>query len=391
MDSEGSIEDSSWRFQALESSALWRSKRMRSDSWRRRFKTRQAVRFLCGAMLEPSTAVRGVESWTESLRATRANPSPSLAEDLDAAILATYGPTFVGSLAKLAQASFSLRTSMPTLITDISKFSEISSVLATQLRRDCSRREQWALRIRGIDFSSLDWMSPRAARGTWTRDHGKQGEERLTIEGQAIDWTTPTAMDSYPFNRSPEQIAAKRSNKKANSPGCRNLVDEAQEWRTPDTGAGGASGKLKQGMSHRETGHAITQMWTTPTVSSTHGAESSEQKKSRNAGGENLQHQSREWGTPTARDHKTGGMQGQLSTQICLFSLTEDQASSINGGGSLPDTRNSPLRLNPMFTEHLMGWPIGSTGFGSVGMEWSLWSQRMRSALYGLVCEAGSK
>jgi hypothetical protein len=39
--------------------------------------------------------------------------------------------------------------------------------------------------------------------------------------------------------------------------------------------------------------------------------------------------------------------------------------------------------------EHLMGWPIGSTGYGSEGMEWSLWRRRMRFALYTLVCGAG--
>jgi hypothetical protein len=396
---------------------------MRSGFLQRASKKSPVLRSLCGATLKPSTADRGVASWMESLRATRANPSRSPVDDLDGAILDTYGPTFAASLARSARASFSLRTSMPTLFTDTSKFSEISKDSATQLRLDCTRREALAHRISGTAFSSLDWMSPRCARGAWTRDNGQVGKERPTLEGQATSWATPQVMDSFPFNRTQEQIAAKRANKKNNSPGCRNLVDEAQMWRTPDTNAGGASDRLKAGETHRENGNAITlrledqvQMWQTPAVdpfrsrsgdrkddagldrqaklwptanAAKGGPESKESKARRKApGGVDLQQAAQEWATPLSRDHKTGGFGAQLSTQISLFSPS-GETTTPGGGNSSSGTPDSPLRLNPNFVEHLMGWPIGSTGYGSEGMEWSLWRRRMRFALYTLVCGAG--
>ncbi len=39
------------------------------------------------------------------------------------------------------------------------------------------------------------WATPRVSRGGYTRDKGKKGNERLTLEGQAQKWPTPTSRD----------------------------------------------------------------------------------------------------------------------------------------------------------------------------------------------------
>mgnify|MGYP002129194793 CR=1 FL=1 len=48
--------------------------------------------------------------------------------------------------------------------------------------------------------------------------------------------------------------------------------------------------------------------------------------------------------------------------------------------------QTSPRRLNPLFVEWLMGWPLGWTVPGSPlpETEWSRWWRRMRGSLYEL-------
>ena len=119
-------------------------------------------------------------------------------------------------------------------------------------------------------------------------------------------------------------------------------------WRTPDTGAGGTSGQLKAGKTHRKSGAAITMrlvdqvnnppLWPTPRA----GNPGSRPNKK---GGKILAEEVKKsmWRTPNATDGKNRGTaeyregkQIQLQTQV---------------GGS----------LNPTWVEWLMGFPLGWT------------------------------
>lgn len=63
-------------------------------------------------------------------------------------------------------------------------------------------------------------MSPRVARGEWTRDKGKAGDERLTLEGQSRAWQSPTAAMAIQGGCYPR--------------GNPTLVKMAEVWPTPD-------------------------------------------------------------------------------------------------------------------------------------------------------------
>jgi len=75
-------------------------------------------------------------------------------------------------------------------------------------------------------------------------------------------------------------------------------------------------------------------LWPTPT---THARESSPNRD----GGPSLATAARLWPTPVARDYKGAGMRGQLPTTV----------SEVEGSG----------KLNPVWVEWLMGFPIGWT------------------------------
>jgi hypothetical protein len=90
--------------------------------------------------------------------------------------------------------------------------------------------------------------------------------------------------------------------------------------------------------------------------------------------------QAKAWPTPMARDWKdTPGMKHRKTQQISLSAL------AYHSGHHAPENTMpgspSQLRLNPAFTEWLMGWPIGWTDFVPVGTAWFRWQQHMRSAL----------
>ena len=114
-------------------------------------------------------------------------------------------------------------------------------------------------------------------------------------------------------------------------------------WRTPDTGAGGTSGLLKQGITHRPNGQPIQirlvdqvnnpHLWATPTV-----YPSTSEKM---------------WPTPAATDHKGSGKTGKLRDRLDY--ATERGATKTRVYGE-PATTG---QLNPNWVEWLMGWPVG--------------------------------
>ena len=66
---------------------------------------------------------------------------------------------------------------------------------------------------------------------------------------------------------------------------------------------------------------------------------------------------------------------------VAAASFHPDQTTDQDGESSSSNTR----RLNPLFVEMLMGYPIGWTGFGGLEMPWSLYRQRLRSAYLQIV------
>ena len=99
---------------------------------------------------------------------------------------------------------------------------------------------------------------------------------------------------------------------------------ESGLWRTPDTGAGGTSGLLKQGQTHRANGQSI-QIRLVDQVNNPHL-----------------------WPTPNARDWKDSQTSGNRKSPG--LGVVAHIGKAIDGGS-----------LNPPWVEWLMGWPLGWT------------------------------
>lgn len=95
-----------------------------------------------------------------------------------------------------------------------------------------------------------------------------------------------------------------------------------------------------------------------------------------------LESQARQWSTPTARDYKDGA---EPSENVPTNGLLGRQAPRmmLDGDTSSNDGRSTRRRLNPIFVQWLMGWPIGwtraTTSYGASETEWCRWWQRSRS------------
>jgi hypothetical protein len=131
-----------------------------------------------------------------------------------------------------------------------------------------------------------------------------------------------------------------------------NLSGAARRWKTPLS------------LNHGETGNIAGQSqlgiqvrhWRTPSDDSKRGGAANAQARIAQGHTLNLQDQAASWASPHGRQDQT----------------TPHGQTSSNVG----------RKLNPLFVEWLMGWPIGSTGFDSAAMESSRrWQQRHGSTL----------
>ena len=132
---------------------------------------------------------------------------------------------------------------------------------------------------------------------------------------------------------------------------------ESGLWRTPDTGAGGTSGLLKQGKTHRQNGQSIQirlvdqvnnpHLWPTPTVCGNYN-----RKGLSKTSGDGLATAVTKFQTPVARMWKDNG---QSPSELNRNSDT----LATQAGGS----------LNPTWVEWLMGWPLGWTDLKPLEMD----------------------
>ncbi len=97
----------------------------------------------------------------------------------------------------------------------------------------------------------------------------------------------------------------------------------------------------------------MAKLWASPKTP-TGGPETRASKQTRGSGGEDLETQARMWATPTTRDLKDSS--GQDVPENCLLGR-QVQTSMTSGKRSFGDGR----KLNPLFDEWLIGWPIGWT------------------------------
>lgn len=79
------------------------------------------------------------------------------------------------------------------------------------------------------------------------------------------------------------------------------------------------------------------------------------------------------------------GRKRQVGLEWQTRRFPPDLESETPGAPRSPSGPNSRRRLNPLFVEWLMGWPIGWTACEPLGTEWSRWLRLSRSWLSQLV------
>lgn len=323
-------------------------------------------------------------------------------------IRATFGPGLLTRLISIAPRSSGSRMSQRTLFTDSATSVEISRTEAIAFRRAYGRRLRLALRTSGSDCSSLGWMTPRCATGAYTRDSGDPGRERLSLEGEAQNWSTPGGMGGGTVSRGGERK------------GELLLVGEAINWPTPvandDQKTPEAHLRMKQRMGERDgTGsnrtmitslNVAAQAWTTPQAHDVRKRSKGQTSGKLNDAGNRCLHTDattfQPWGTPRASDYKGADSNGHHIAKNYLTGHAEQEfqhghppettppagePSSMQPPGSPPPSLKR--KLNPDFVEWLMGFPNGwSASFSSSGTivcgpaEMESWRSRQR----GLLC-----
>ena len=198
---EDSILESNWQGRILERCATWNGKPSRSASWLRRWNSVASIKLLYGAMPEPSTADRGVESWIASLAAFRVSPGHTPEAGSEPPMNVTCGRTPAESSVKSAPASSFWRKFQDSLGISTNGLGQTYEEWVTELRRDYSRRQKSERPTSGVDSSS--WLIPTADSsasdaGEWKgtyylREDGTKANSALTH--QAANWPTPVSSD----------------------------------------------------------------------------------------------------------------------------------------------------------------------------------------------------
>ena len=152
--------DSAQLTRRLASCATWNGKPLPPPTWSRRLHTVGWMMLLCGQICEPSTAALGVASWIGSWRASRASLTASPATSEGPETNGTSGPIWPGLSGSAGPAALSSKTSPASCGTTTTPSGRSFREWATELRKDYSRRQKWALPTSGSDCSY--WPTPLA-------------------------------------------------------------------------------------------------------------------------------------------------------------------------------------------------------------------------------------
>ena len=349
---------------------------MSPQSLQRAWKTKPWMRLLSGLTLKPSMQSRGVDAWISSLRDIRASHFPSPEQNAQKKTRATSGHTYGKSCAQSSQESAFSKTS-PTIYdwgsnkstmtydqwitalrrvclqrkksvrrTSVNGFLSWRTVKATEAMGGCLSYQKFKERLdAGMPLSLRDqvkhmWPTVRVSSSNGaSQNEINQGNPKRRLENSAVMWPTVTATDSSVNKaRPPEKMIRKDGRNVLRTPSLAETVMQSKDF--PYT---------KQDLQAQKSG-------------------------------KNYKTAKVNWPTPLSRDWKdTPNMKPRKTGQIYL------SETAYNCGRQVPAIPNhgdpSQMRLNPLFTEWLMGWPIGWTEFAPVETAWCHWLRHMRLEL----------
>ena len=332
-------------------------------SWRG-WRTRPWVSLLSGTTSEPSTADAGVDAWISFLRASRASHSASPETSGESMMNGISGRTLPGSLARFALDGYCSKTSrvsrqLSLLMDEAPSKPSVTTFASwvTKSRGMSSQRQRWGRHIfASASLSPGDWPTPTA--DDMSNVSGDVNRDYQSLAATSATWPTPDAGVRTGFNRSESEGATNRPL----------LAEAAGMWATPAARA--EKGGYSESALTRQDGKSRMDLLDNQAI----------------------HWQGDDWATPTradadkATDRMRPDRQNALNAEaVSGFSLPGDSPNE-HGEPSSRSGQTSPRRLNPLFVEWLMGWPLGWTEAGSPlpETEWSRWWQHMRGSLSAL-------
>lgn len=329
----------------------------------RLWKRGSSIRRLSGLTSSPSTLARGVESWTASLRASRASHTASQENAPGSMMPDGSGPTLPALLASYDRASSCWRTSQGSLLPEDS--TAASAILPSEGTARNGRaylRLPLALRTNGSGCSSSDgWPTPDCNTSTYSNGH-----MGMNLREAASTWPTPDANQYAGTNRSPSDGAATRPA----------LTMASQQWMTPTVPNGGC----------RLAEEFVAAKGATPDGKRRVGLEMQTEYRP----------------TPAARDFRSE--QGGAATMshferpsgptLSAFVEHSPQVPAMKYGQHIAaSSPSSRRRLNPAFACWLMGWPWWWTNPGLTNSAQSAmesYRSQLRARMSSLLGEPGA-
>ena len=382
-----------------------RSKPSQPRIWSQKWKRDSWTQHLSGRILKPSHAKPFETEWTCLWPVIHASHSAQRASGSEPKTLATSGRTSQEQLELFALDSVSSRMSKDTSASDSAKSSESWEQSVTRRRGEYSLRVKSArltsasgssswptisvnesknsvgksqldrnsiplgtmVIMHGLpapanpsthgsrqELSEENWVTPRTS-GTSTRPNKTTPRQGLTLieQARANEWRTPGASDGEGGVMEMREGCAGKYKLRDHV-----VAVQKQEWRTPTVAEEKNQNTSKQIYLQNQVG-ATQKQWATPNAFCFQPPENTEQWTKRaefqqTEKGVNLHkpiqtqvlHEvEKQWGTPTARDHKSGRGNEEREYKE-LTPMVERQQSG---------------KLNPRWVETLMGLPVGWT------------------------------
>jgi len=370
------ISDLAEQSQICELSLLARSKPSLARTWSQKWKRDYWTQHLSGRILKPSHGQTFVTAWTSSLEVIPASHSQQPGSDSDETTPDTSGLGSQMELELCDLGSASLRTSKDTSASDSEKSSANWKALVTLRRGEYSQRVKSAHLTSASE--SLSWPTARTS-DCHNSPTSEQGGDRYAQLRTVVCWPTATSRDW-------KGAYSKEAHAKKNRMSL--LPDAVEHWPTPTVAEAGKIGNQSnygqlglsnhpaiQGEVQREkfdkgmhglpapvnpsTDGSRLESWATPNTMDYMEPRPVEamnrmleghrknRKWSSNVREQVVwdQNYAPAWGTPTARDHKSGRGKEDRDYK----ELTPMVERTQNG------------KLNPRWVETLMGLPIGWT------------------------------
>ena len=373
---------------------------LRLRSWRG-WKTRPWIAHLSGTTLPPSMADRGAAWWISFTAAIHASRSPLPEKSSETKTLDTSGPMSPASCQKSSPRSASSKTSVDIYDWDLNKSTMTFDQWVTALRQACLQRKKSVQRINGS--ASSCWRTVKAMEGAGGCVSAETLEQRmaaglpLNLRDQASHlWLTPRAQESCESQETFIKRNADRTDR------CfRSLTAQTTTlWPTATATDANVTRARPPEKMIRKDGRNVLR---TPSLAETvlqpsnfpytkqdlelaqtdrpyRVAKAHKKGQEPTHGQEAQETATSQWATPTARDWKDGAL---INSKAQTRSNLSRQAPRMQKAGG--STSSTGLTLNPLFTEALMGWPIGWTDCAFAGMALSPWLRLMRSELSRLL------